>query len=67
MLWGRTVAGIPEKMCESGATLQKFSIPLDQATTSSLQAQQVVSLGNREQDKHGAAATIPFFRTALES
>jgi len=57
---------IRRKLGESLTTLQKFDRPLEEATTSSLEALKSFSLGNLARDKTGDAATIPFYQRAIE-
>jgi eukaryotic-like serine/threonine-protein kinase len=51
---------------ESLATMQKFDVPLAQATTSSLEALKAFSLGRRAFDEKGMAAALPHYQRALE-
>ncbi len=55
-----------EKLGESLASIQRFDKPLEEATTSSLQALKAFTLGD---EKHGAGndlASIPFYKQAIE-
>jgi serine/threonine protein kinase/tetratricopeptide (TPR) repeat protein len=55
-----------EKLGESLASIQKFDKPLEEATTSSLEALKAFSLGD---EKHAAAndlGSIPFYKRAVE-
>jgi tetratricopeptide (TPR) repeat protein len=54
------------KLGESLASLQKYDTPLEQATTSSLEALQAYSLAEKTFRSQGDAAAIPFFKRALE-
>ena len=49
-----------EKVGESLSTIQKYDIPIDEATTASLEALKAYSLGLRAEREKGDAATIPF-------
>jgi len=51
---------------ESLATVQKFDVPLEQATTSSLDALKALSLGKKASDEKGAAAGLPYDQHAIE-
>jgi len=51
---------------ESLATVQKFNVPLEQATTSSLDALKALSLGKKASDEKGAAAGLPYDQHAIE-
>ena len=47
----KAASDLRQKMGESLASVQQFAKPLDQATTSSLEALQAFSLGNEEHQK----------------
>ncbi len=51
---------------ESLATVEKHSTPLDEATTPSLEALKAYSTGMKVNLSSGTAASIPFFRHAVE-
>jgi len=51
---------------ESLATVQKFDTPLEQATTSSLEALRQYSAGVRVENQQGDVAGIQFFKRAIE-
>lgn len=55
-----------EKLGESLSTIQQFDQPLAQATTSSLQALQLYTLGLEKRNNDGELAAIPFFERALQ-
>jgi serine/threonine protein kinase/tetratricopeptide (TPR) repeat protein len=55
-----------KKLGESLSTVEKFDAPLDQATTSSLEALKALSVGVKTLQEKGSAAAIPFFRHAIE-
>lgn len=57
---------IRARLGESLSTVQKFSTPLQQATTSSLEALQAFSSGIRVLQTSGDAAAIPFLKHAVE-
>ncbi len=63
---GKAASEIRSKLGESLSTVQKFDAPLEQATTSSLEALQAFSAGRRVQSTAGDAAAIPFFKHAIE-
>ena len=55
------------KLGESLGTVQKFNTPLQQATTSSLEALQAFSLGEKAKyGPSGSPSAIPFFHRAIE-
>jgi eukaryotic-like serine/threonine-protein kinase len=51
---------------ESLATVQQHDVPLEEATTSSLQALQAYSMGWQRNATAGADAGLPFFKHAVE-
>ncbi len=57
---------VREKLGESLASVQEHSKPLDQATTSSLDALQAYTEGRHMQWSKGDAASVPFHKRALE-
>ncbi len=54
------------KLGESLASVQKFATPVEEATTSSLEALKAYSLGWRTRDAKGEAAALPFYKRATE-
>jgi tetratricopeptide (TPR) repeat protein len=54
-----------ETLGESLSSIQKYDVPLYQATTSSLEALRVYRLGLRAEDAQGSAAAIPFYKQAI--
>jgi hypothetical protein len=62
---GQAAAKLRGKLGESLATVQKLDTPLDQATTSSLEALQAYSLGNKAIEQ-GPAAALPHYYRAIE-
>jgi len=63
---GESVKKMREKLGESLASVQKYDAPIEQATTPSLEALQVHSLGLRTWYTKGGSAAIPFFQRAVE-
>jgi tetratricopeptide (TPR) repeat protein len=51
---------------ESVASIEKFSAPVDQATTSSLEALKSFALGDEKRSVEGDLAAVPFFKRAIE-
>jgi tetratricopeptide (TPR) repeat protein len=51
---------------ESLATVQKFDVPLAEATTSSLEALKAYSLGRKAFNERGIAAALPYDQRAIE-
>jgi eukaryotic-like serine/threonine-protein kinase len=54
------------KLGESLASVQKFAKPIDEATTSSLEALKAYSMGRKLNYQKGAAAGLPYFQRAVE-
>lgn len=57
---------IRHKLGESLASMQRFNTPLEQATTSSLDALKAYSDGNRLVKEKGESDAIPYFQRAIE-
>ena len=51
---------------ESLASVQKFDVPLEQATTSSLEALKAFSLGEKAAREKGNTSSLPYFQRAIE-
>jgi tetratricopeptide (TPR) repeat protein len=63
---GKAATKLREKLGESLASVQKYDTPLENVTTSSLEALQAYSLGMREFDvTNDFAAAIPLFQRAV--
>jgi len=62
---GRAVTSLRAKLGESLASIQKFDVPVE-ATTASLEALKAFSLGITTFRSKGDAASIPFYKRALE-
>jgi DNA-binding winged helix-turn-helix (wHTH) protein/tetratricopeptide (TPR) repeat protein len=54
-----------ETLGESFSSIQKYDVPLDQATTPSLEALRFFRLGQKAEDTEGSAAAIAFFKQAI--
>ncbi len=63
---GGAASKLRGELGESLATVQKFDVPLEQATTSSLEALKAYSLGEKIIDEKGAAAALPYHQRAIE-
>jgi serine/threonine protein kinase/tetratricopeptide (TPR) repeat protein len=63
---GDMAAKLRGELGESLATVQKFDVPLAQATTSSLEALKAYSLGMKTMEQQGAAAALPHHQRAIE-
>ena len=54
------------RLGESLATVQRFDVPLEQATTSSLEALKAYSLGQKADREQGPAAALPYNQRAIQ-
>ena len=63
---GGAASRLRGKLGESLATVQKFDVPLEQATTSSLEALREYSLGQKAAQEKGAAQSLPYDQRAIE-
>jgi DNA-binding winged helix-turn-helix (wHTH) protein/tetratricopeptide (TPR) repeat protein len=63
---GKAASRLRSELGESLTTLQKYDVPLEQATTSSLEALKVYSLGNKANNEKGAAVSLPYYQRAIE-
>jgi eukaryotic-like serine/threonine-protein kinase len=55
-----------EKLGESLASIKRFDKPLEEATTSSLEALKAFSLGDEKHNRGNDLASIPFYKQAVE-
>jgi len=63
---GSAATTLRGKLGESLASVQKFDKPLDEATTSSLEALQAFTLGDVQHTKLEDIASMPFYQRAIE-
>ncbi|MFN2497694.1 MAG: protein kinase [Pyrinomonadaceae bacterium] len=63
---GRAASQLREKLGESLGSIQKFDAPIEQATTSSLEALKAFSQGNELRQKGQDREAIPFYKRAIE-
>jgi tetratricopeptide (TPR) repeat protein len=63
---GAAAARIREKLGESIGSIQRFNVPVQNATTPSLEALKAYSLGVQTRTTIGDVQAIPFFEHALE-
>jgi len=63
---GQAATTLRGKLGESLASIQKFDKPLEEATTSSLEALQAYSEGRRQENEKGDAAAAPYYKHAVE-
>jgi len=63
---GEAASKLRGELGESLATVQKFDVSLEQATTSSLDALKAYSLGLKQNLQNGYAAALPLYQRAIE-
>jgi tetratricopeptide (TPR) repeat protein/predicted Ser/Thr protein kinase len=63
---GQAAAKLRNEVGESLSSVQKFDVPLEQATTNSLEALKAYTLGVKTRREKGEAEAIPFFKRAIE-
>ena len=63
---GAAAARIREKLGESIGSIERFNVPVQNATTSSLEALKAYSMGAETRNQTGEVQAIPFFEHALE-
>jgi eukaryotic-like serine/threonine-protein kinase len=63
---GGAASKLRSQLGESLATVQKFDVPLEQATTSSLEALKAYGLGRKTGNEKGTAEALPYFQHAIE-
>jgi eukaryotic-like serine/threonine-protein kinase len=63
---GEAASSLRGKLGESLTTVQRFDVPLEQATTPSLEALKALSLGTIASGRQGVAAALPLHQRAIE-
>jgi serine/threonine protein kinase/tetratricopeptide (TPR) repeat protein len=63
---GEAATKLRGELGESLATVQKLDVPLEQATTSSLEALKAYSLGVKAVNEKGYAAALPYHQRAIQ-
>jgi len=63
---GKAASSLRGKLGESLASVQKFDAPVEEATTSSLDALKAFSLGEAERNKGSEYTAIPLYKQAIE-
>jgi tetratricopeptide (TPR) repeat protein len=63
---GQAAAKLRGELGESLASVQKFDVPLMEATTSSLEALKAYSLGTKALGERGSAASLPYNQRAIQ-
>jgi serine/threonine protein kinase/tetratricopeptide (TPR) repeat protein len=62
---GEAASKLRGELGESLATVQRFDVPLEQATTFSLEALKAYSLGRKATNEQGPAAALPYHERAV--
>ncbi|MBZ5506661.1 MAG: winged helix-turn-helix domain-containing protein [Acidobacteriia bacterium] len=65
-LLGKAASRMRARLGESLATIQKFDVPLEQATTTSLEALKAYSLGMEQRARAAEKEALPLFQHAIE-
>src|SRR5207245_501525 len=63
---GEAAAKLRGELGESLATVRKFDVPLEQATTSSLEALKAYSMGEKAYRESGSSAAMPYHQRAIQ-
>jgi serine/threonine protein kinase len=63
---GQAAIKLRSELGESLATVQRFDVPLEQATTSSLEALKAYTLAQKTARENGAAQSLPYGQRAIE-
>jgi serine/threonine protein kinase/tetratricopeptide (TPR) repeat protein len=63
---GRVASQLREKLGESLGSIKKFDAPIEQATTSSLEALKAFTQGNELRQKGQDREAVPFYKRAIE-
>jgi len=63
---GRVANDMRGKLGESLASVQKFAMPIEEATTPSLEALKAYSMGRRALNAKGDVAAVPYYQQAVE-
>ncbi len=63
---GKAATGLREQLGESLSSIEKYDMPVEYATTSSLEALEFFTLGYEQQNMGKTLESIPFYRKALE-
>jgi len=63
---GEAASKLRGELGESLATVQKFDVPLEQATTSSLEGLKAYSLGEKTNNEKGNVAALPYHQRAID-
>ncbi len=66
MALGGAVSKMRGKLGESLASVQKYDVPIDQVTTSSLEALKAFAMGNAEFDQEREIQSLTYYKRAVE-
>jgi len=62
---GRMLAGVRQDLGESGGTRERFNVPIEQATTDSLEALNAYRVGYDLRSRGRSQESIPYFKAAI--
>jgi DNA-binding winged helix-turn-helix (wHTH) protein/tetratricopeptide (TPR) repeat protein len=62
---GRAAAKLRKEVGESLSSVKKFDVPLEQATTDSLEALKAFTIGRKTENEKGYAKAVPFDKRAI--
>jgi eukaryotic-like serine/threonine-protein kinase len=63
---GQAASHLREKLGESLGSIKKYDVPVEQATTSSLEALKAFAIGNDQRQRGQALASVSSFKRAIE-
>ena len=63
---GTAASNLRQKLGESLSSIKKFEVPVEQATTSSLEALKAFAMGNEERSKGKPRESLAFYKRAVE-
>jgi serine/threonine protein kinase/Flp pilus assembly protein TadD len=63
---GTAASNLRQKLGESLSSIKKFEVPIEQATTSSLEALKAYAMGTDERNRGRARESLVFFKRAVE-
>ncbi len=63
---GRAASDLREKLGESLSSIKRHDVPIEQATTSSLEALKAFAMGNEERAKGNQFESLAFYKRAVE-
>jgi serine/threonine protein kinase/tetratricopeptide (TPR) repeat protein len=63
---GKAVTRMRRELGESLASIEQYDAPIEEATTTSLEALKAFSMGDRERARGGDEGAVPYFERAIE-